>query len=78
MTDQQTYTSKSNSKRAARADLGNEAVEGRDYQITKGQGGRFSYQRIISATKPDTGAKGSTGTRPLSTMKEWFLQVKKE
>ena len=44
MTNQQTYTSKSNAKRAARADLGKDAVEGRDYQITKGQGGRFSYR----------------------------------
>ena len=69
MTNQQTYTSRSNAKRAALADLGKDAVEGRDYQITKGQGGRFSYQRIISATKPDTGAKGRTGTQPPATAK---------
>ena len=64
MTNQQTYARKLNAKRAALADLGKDAVEGRDYQITKGQDGRYSYQRIVRATKVDTGAKGSTGTRP--------------
>ena len=64
MTNQQTYTSRSNAKRAARADLGKDTVEGRDYQITKGQDGRFAYQRIVCATKPDTGTKGGSGTRP--------------
>ena len=64
MTNQQTYTSRSNAKRAACADLGKDAVEGRDYEITKGQGGRFSYQHVISATKPDTGTKDGSGTRP--------------
>ncbi len=56
MTNQQTYTSRSNAKRAARADLAKDAVEGRDYEITKHQDGRFGYQRVVSATKPDTGA----------------------
>ncbi len=64
MTNQQTYTSKSNAKRAAVADLGKDAVEGRDYQITKGQDGRFGYQRVVGATKPDTGTKGGNGTHP--------------
>ncbi len=64
MTNQQTYTSKSNAKRAACADLGKDTVEGRDYEITKRQDGRFSYQRVGSATKPDTGTKGGNGTRP--------------
>ncbi len=64
MTNQQTYTSRSNAKRAAIADLGKDAVEGRDYEITKGQDGRFVYHRVISATKPDTGTKGGNGTRP--------------
>ena len=64
MTNQQTYTSRSNAKRAARADLGKDAVEGQDYQITKHQNGRFSYQRVVRATKPDTCAKGRTGTQP--------------
>ena len=64
MTNQQTYTSRSNAKRAAVADLGKDAVEDRDYQITKGQDGRFGYQRVVSATKRDTCAKGGSGTRP--------------
>ena len=64
MTNQQTYTSRSNAKRAAVADLGKDAVEGRNYQITKGQDGRFGYQCVISATKPDTGTKGGSGTHP--------------
>ena len=64
MTNQQTYTSRSNANRAARADLGNEAVEGHDYQITKHQNGRFAYRRAVGGTKPDTGAKGRTGTQP--------------
>ncbi len=64
MTNQQSYTSRSNAKRAARADLGKDTVEGRDYEITKRQDGRFGYQRVVSATKPDTGTKGSSGTRP--------------
>ncbi len=64
MTNQQTYTSRSNAKRAAIADLGKDAVEGRDYQITKGQDGRFSYQRVDGTTKPDAGTKGGSGTRP--------------
>ncbi len=64
MTNQQTYTSKSNAKRAACADLGKDTVEGRDYEITKRQDGRFRYQRVVRATKPDTGAKGGNGTRP--------------
>ncbi len=64
MTNQQTYTSKSNAKRAARADPGKDAVEGRDYQITKHQNGRFAYQRVVRTTKRDTCAKGGSGTRP--------------
>ena len=64
MTNQQTYARRSNAKRAACADLGRDAVEGRDYEITKGQDGRFGYQRVVSATKPDTGTKGHSGTRP--------------
>ena len=64
MTIQQTYTSRSNAKRAACADLGKDAVEGRDYEITKHQDGRFGYQRVVSATKPDTCAKGGSGTHP--------------
>ncbi len=64
MTNQQTYARRSNAKRAAVADLGKDAVEGRDYQITKGQDGRFGYQRVVSATKPDKCAKGHRGTRP--------------
>ena len=64
MTNQQTYTSRSHAKRAARADLAKDAAEGRDYQITKGQDGRFAYQHIVSATKPDMCAKGGTGTQP--------------
>ena len=43
MTNQQTYTSRSNAKRAARADLGKDAAEGQDYQINKHQNGRFAY-----------------------------------
>ena len=42
MTNQQTYTSRSNAKRAAIADLGKDAVEGQDYAITKRQGGRLA------------------------------------
>lgn len=61
MTNQQTYTSRSNAKRAALADLGKDAVEGRDCQITKGQDGRFVYHRVVSATKRDTGAKARSG-----------------
>ncbi len=64
MTKQQTFTSKSNAKRAARADLGKDAVEGRDYQITKHQNGRFAYQRAVGATKRDKCAKGRPGTQP--------------
>ncbi len=64
MTNQQTYTSRSNAKRAAVADLGKDAVEGHDYEITKRQDGRFVYHRVVSATKPDTGTKGGNGTRP--------------
>ncbi len=64
MTNQQTYTSRSNAKRAALADLGKDAVEGRDYQITKHQNGRFAYQRAVGATKPDKCAKVDSGTRP--------------
>ncbi len=64
MTEQQTYTSRSNAKRAAHADLGKDGVEGRDYAVTKRQDGRFAYQRVVSATKPDTGTKGGSGTRP--------------
>ncbi len=64
MTNQQTYTSKSNATRAACADLGKDAVEGHDYEITKRQDSRFNYQRVVSATKPDTGTKGGSGTRP--------------
>ena len=62
MTNQQTYARRSNAKRAAIADLGKEAAEGRDYQITKGQDGRFGYQRVVGATKPDTCTKGHSGT----------------
>ena len=69
MTNHQTYTSRSNANRAALADLGKDAAEGRDYEITKGQDGRFRYQRVISATKPDTGAKGRTGTQPAAKAK---------
>ena len=69
MTNQQTYTSRSNAKRAARADLGKGAVEGRDYEITKHQDGRFAYHRVVSATKPDTCAKGGSGTRPPAKVK---------
>ncbi|GEM_PF-5971284 len=65
MTKQQTYARRSNAKRAAVADLGKDAVEGRDYEITKRQDGRFAYQRVVRTTKPDTGAKGSTGTHGL-------------
>ena len=65
MTNQQTYTSRSNAKRAAVADLGKDAVEGRDYDITRHQDGRFVYQCVVSATKPDTGTKGGSGTRGL-------------
>ena len=64
MTNQQTYTSKSNAKRAACADLGKDTVEGHDYEITKRQDGRFRYQRVVSATKPDTRTKGGSGTGP--------------
>ena len=64
MTNQQTYTSRSNAKRAVLADLGKNAVEGQDYQITKCQDGRSAYQRVVSATKLDTGAKGHRGPRP--------------
>ena len=64
MTNQQTYTSRSNAKRAALADLGKDAVEGQDYQITKHQNGRFAYRRAVGGTKPDTCAKGSTDTQP--------------
>ena len=70
MTEQQTYTSRSNAKRAACADLGKDTVEGHDYEITKGQDGRFRYQRVVSATKPDTGTKGGSGTRPSSQGEE--------
>ncbi len=62
MTNQQTYTSRSNAKRAATANLGKDAAEGRGYEITKRQDGRFGYQRVVSATKPDTGTKGGSGT----------------
>ena len=58
MTNQQTYVRRSNAKRAAVADLGKDAVEGRDYQITKGQDGRFAYQRVVSATNPGHGHEG--------------------
>ena len=64
MTNQQTYTSRSNAKRAALADLGKDAAEGQDYQITKHQNGRFAYQRAVGATKPDKCAKGRPGTQP--------------
>ncbi len=64
MTNQRTYTSRSNAKRAARADLGKGAVEGRDYEITKRQDGRYSYRRVVSATKPDTRAKDPSSTHP--------------
>ena len=64
MTNQQTYTSKSNARRAARADLGKDVVEGRDYEIVTRQDGRYSYQRVVSATKTDKCAKGGSGTRP--------------
>jgi len=64
MTEQQTYTSRSNAKRAAIADLGKDGVEGRDYAVTKRQDGRFAYQRVVSATKPDAGTRGGNGTRP--------------
>ena len=64
MTNQQTYISRSNAKRAARADLGKDADEGRDYQITKHQNGRFAYRRAVGTTRPDSGTIGSSGTRP--------------
>ena len=64
MTNQQTYARRSNAKRAATADLGKDAVEGRDYQISKGQDGRFSYRGIVSATKLDRCTNGHGGTRP--------------
>ena len=69
MTNQQTYARRSNAKRAALADLGKDVVEDRDYQITKGQNGRFRYHRVVSTTKPDTCAKGHSGTRPPATAK---------
>ena len=69
MTNQQTYTSRSNAKRAARADLCKSAVEGHDYEITKGQDGRYSYRRVVRATTPDTGSKGRTGVQPPATAK---------
>ena len=51
MTKQQTYARRSNAKRAAVADLGKDAVEGRDYEITKRQDGRFGYLCLVPATK---------------------------
>jgi len=69
MTNQQTYISRSNAKRAARADLGKDADEGRDYQITKHQNGRFAYRRAVGTTRPDSGTIGGSGTRPPATAK---------
>jgi len=59
MTDQ-TYTRKSNAQRAAVADLGKDAVEGRDYEIQRQPDGRYTY----ATTKPDTGDAGETGATP--------------
>ena len=64
MTKQQTYARRSNAKRAALADLGKDVVEDRDYQITKGQDGRYSYQCVVRATKLDTGANPSPHVQP--------------
>ena len=59
MTDQ-TYTRKSNAQRAASADLGKDAVEGRDYEVQRQPDGRYTY----AMTKPDTAQTGQTGATP--------------
>ena len=45
MDGKQTYTRKSNARRAALADFGDKAVEGRDYTISCLANGRYLYKQ---------------------------------
>ncbi len=49
----QAYSRKSAAKRAATADLGKDAVEGRDYVIERQLDGRYAYRRVSTPTKPE-------------------------
>ena len=53
MPTMQAYSRKSGARRAAVADLGKHAVEGRDYAIERQLNGRYTYRRVGTPTKPD-------------------------
>ncbi len=52
----QAYGRKAGARRAAIADFGKDAVEGRDFVIERRFDGRYAYRRIKAATKPDIAA----------------------
>ncbi len=70
MRTMQAYSRKSGARRAAIADLGKDAVEGRDFVIERQLNGRHTYRRVDNPTKPDiatTRPEGrSAGAQPLN------------
>ncbi len=70
MRNMQAYSRKSGARRAAVADLGKDAVEGRDFVIERQLNGRYTYRRVGTPIKPDiatTRPEGrSAGAHPLS------------
>ncbi len=53
MRTMQAYSRKSGARRAAVADFGKDAVEGRDYVIERQLNGRYTYRWLNTPTKPD-------------------------
>ncbi len=53
MRTMQAYSRKSGARRAAVADLGKDAVEGRDFVIERQLNGRYTYRRVDTPTSPD-------------------------
>ncbi len=53
MRNMQAYSRKSGARRAAVADLGRDAVEGRDFVIERQLNGRHTYRRLNTPTKAD-------------------------
>ena len=70
MRTMQAYSRKSGARRAAVADLGKDAVEGRDFVIERQLDGRYTYRRLNTPTKPDIATtrpeKRLAGAHPLS------------
>jgi hypothetical protein len=62
-----TYSKKFNSQRAARAELGDDAIEGIDYRTVKASGGwKWEQGRTAAAAKSASGPKAQLAPRPES------------